>query len=126
MNYIVFVGDKPSSKNASKQVPFVGTQSYKTLLSWIWTLNVDVTDVMLTNKDSIPLWFMCADDESRLHRHTYIALGNEAAKVLDEHKLSYFKLPHPSGRNRKLNDPKFIDSELSKCYSYLKGLGKCV
>ena len=121
MNYIIFVGDKPSSKNVSSKVPFVGTQSYKTLLSWIWKLDIDITDVMLINKDAIPMWFMAADDESRLHRHTYIALGNEAAKVLSEYKLDHFKLPHPSGRNRKLNDPNFIDSELAECYDYLKG-----
>jgi hypothetical protein len=99
----------------------VGTQSYRTLLEWIWKLDIDITNVMLTNKDQIPMWFMAADDESRLHRHTYIALGNEAAKVLDKHKLSYFKLPHPSPRNRKLNNEDFIDSELAECYDYLKG-----
>ena len=120
MRYIIFVGDKPSSKNISQSVPFVGTQSYKVLLQWIWELDIDITNVMLVNKESIGLWFMAADDESRLHRHIYVALGNEAAKELDKYKLSHFKLPHPSPKNRKLNDKQYVDSELQKCYKYLK------
>lgn len=123
MNYLIFVGDKPSSKNVSPSVPFVGTQSYKVLLDWIFRMNIDITNVMLVNKDQIPMWFLAADDETRLHRHTYVALGNEAEKVLKDQKLTYFKLPHPSGRNRLLNDKSFIDSELKKCYDYLKGRG---
>jgi hypothetical protein len=31
----VFVGDKPSSKNLDKTIPFVGTPSHKTLMKWI-------------------------------------------------------------------------------------------
>lgn len=121
MNYIIFVGDKPSSKNVSDKIPFVGTQSYKTLLNWIWKMDIDVTDVMIVNKSSIPAWFLVADDESRLYRHTYVALGNEAAKILQEYKLDHFKLPHPSGLNRQINDKAFIDSELEKCKNYIRG-----
>jgi uracil-DNA glycosylase len=120
MRYIVFVGDKPSSKNVSKSVPFVGTQSYKNLLEWIWKMDVDITNVMLANREHVDMWFMCADDESRLHRHTYVALGNEASEALQKFKLDHFKLPHPSPRNRQLNDQDFIDSELKKCKDYLK------
>jgi len=48
----------------------------------------------------------------------YVALGNNASRAL--YGIPHFKLPHPSPKNRKLNDKEFIASELQKCYSYLK------
>jgi uracil-DNA glycosylase len=123
--YTIFVGDKPSPKNVSQVIPFVGTQSYKTLLDWIWKMDVDITFVMLANKNQIPVWLMAADDETRIRRHTYVALGNEASKELERLNIQHFKLPHPSGRNRLLNNKKFIDSELEKCKNYIKEKRKC-
>jgi len=49
-----------------------------------------------------------------------VALGNLASKVLTTMGMDHFKLPHPSPKNRKLNNKEFIASELKKCYSYLK------
>jgi len=123
---IVFVGDKPSSKNISPYIPFVGTQSYKRLLEWIWEMDIDISRVKLCNKDFI----------DGTYEDFYIALGNEAEKAIKdtvfcvwnwkkgvemEIKPYYFKLPHPSGLNRKINDKKFIKQELTKCKEWLNG-----
>lgn len=49
-----------------------------------------------------------------------LALGSRVSKILDRAKIKHFKLPHPSGLNRQLNDPKYVNWCLGKCYNYLK------
>ena len=149
---IIFVGDKPSSKNKDPKIPFVGTQSYKRLLEWIWQMNININDVKIVNKDQLFFDFKSAIKsvyfsenarfEYRISDCKFIALDDNSAKVLDAlqvesvilsgfylgeqtvqkyvYKLPYFKLPHPSGRNFKLNDKKFIDSKLKECETWLK------
>jgi hypothetical protein len=46
---IMFVGDEPSKKNKDPKVPFVGTKSYLTLLTWIYRMDLDVSDLILRN-----------------------------------------------------------------------------
>ena len=48
-----------------------------------------------------------------------IALGNFASGALDLVSVSHFKLPHPSGLNRMINDPERIRERLEACKSYL-------
>lgn len=122
---IVFVGDKPSDKNIDPNIPFVGTQSYKTLLNWIWEMDIDISQVRLCNKDFI----------NGTYEDWFIALGNEAEKALKAKKFyvwnhikeaeeiiepQIFKLPHPSGLNRKLNDKDYVTKILSDCKYWLK------
>lgn len=47
-----------------------------------------------------------------------IALGNNASKALEN--IAHFKLPHPSGRNRQINDKAFIDQRLADCIKYIQ------
>lgn len=49
-----------------------------------------------------------------------VALGNTASHALRKLKLPHFKLPHPSPRNRQLNDPADIQNRLEKCREYVK------
>lgn len=58
------------------------------------------------------------------HDRTFVALGNNASRVLENMEIPHFKLPHPSPRNRMLNNKKLIASELKKCYLYLKEQNK--
>ena len=51
----------------------------------------------------------------------YVALGNVASGALRRLGLDHFKLPHPSGRNRLLNDPSFIREQLEACRAYVNG-----
>ena len=46
---IYFIGDKPSKKNIDKNVAFVGTRSYKTLLDWIYRMNLNINKICLFN-----------------------------------------------------------------------------
>lgn len=126
---IIFVGDQPSSKNVDPNIPFVGTQSYKRLLEWIWEMDVDINNVHLCNKDQFEHNYLTgdlyisnlnSDLPARASVCKIVVLGNQAEdKVCETSTLDYFKLPHPSGRNRKINDKKFIKKELKKCKEWL-------
>lgn len=107
---IVFVGEKPSKKNKDPNVPFVGTKSYRTLLGWIADMDINISDVKLENVSNL---------ESINTKYTYIALGDIAYQKLSKFPVKLYKLPHPSGLNRKLNDKKWLKNELKVCRKWL-------
>ena len=125
---IIFVGDKPSSKNIDPDIPFVGTQSYKKLLEWIGEMDINIMDVKLTNQDQIKI---VERNSETIHPKIYdrfmenaetdkfIALGNIASGKLNKVGIEHFKLPHPSGLNRKINDKKYIKDQLKLCKEYI-------
>ena len=116
---IIFVGDRPSRDNTDLDVAFVGTESGERLFKWIeyldiytyQALNVYTIDSKVDTKNCMYL---------RKHNGaTIVALGNNASNVLKKLEIKHFKLPHPSGRNRKLNDKNYVASELQKCREWL-------
>ena len=126
---IFFVGDKPSKQNKDPGIAFVGTKSYKVLMDWIVKMDISVTDVVLVNKDQVkPYNFPGAwefttktfsGDINPEYGDVVIALGNKASEYLSSIELSHFKLPHPSGRNRKINDKQWLNKELKQCKEWL-------
>ena len=48
-----------------------------------------------------------------------LALGNFPSSALDKINVSHYKLPHPSGLNRKLNDKHYELSMLKDLRNYL-------
>lgn len=119
---VIFVGDKPSRLNENPMIPFIGTPSWKMLLKWIKKL--EVSSYHVANSFS-PMDMVNVECHNR-NGNLFVALGNEASERLDRVGIQHFKLPHPSPRNRKLNDKEFVDRQLKECYDYLKGMGKCV
>lgn len=113
---VIFVGDKPSRSNIDPEVAFVGTRSYKTLLSWIADMDVDVYVTMFINTT-----------DELFHNYVsgyvttgkVVALGEAASEALDAVGVIHFTLPHPSGRNRKLNDKKALKEQLKACKAYI-------
>lgn len=116
---VMFVGDEPSSKNHMPEVAFVGTKSYEVLKSWIirfWPIGVTLENSHNAKSlKAIRYYYNLG--------YRVVALGNKASERLTKMNIEHFKLPHPSGRNRKLNDKKFIDLELEKCKNYLRRNG---
>lgn len=49
-----------------------------------------------------------------------LAWGGLPSDVLSKMGVDHFKLPHPSPRNRQLNDPEFVRSKLEECRRYLQ------
>jgi uracil-DNA glycosylase len=110
---ILFVGDCPSAKNISVEVAFVGTKSHKILLDWIEKLGCNHYEITNShNEEQLTKIKNSGADK-------IIALGNLASARLDKLNLSHFKLPHPSGRNRLLNNKQFINEKLIDAKIYL-------
>lgn len=64
-------------------------------------------------------------DYKRLRAITFgydkiIALGGYASSALNRIEVSHFKMPHPSPRNRLLNDKSYEYNILNECEEYLK------
>jgi len=113
MTKVVFVGDAPTKDNVDLSVPFVGTKSLKTLVDWIRVIQ---PDYYLTYNS----WHQTdINTVYRLYSAGFkvVALGSTASKRLAE--VPHFRLPHPSGLNRKNNDKEFLQTALDDCRSYV-------
>ena len=113
---IYFIGDKPSKKNIDKNVAFVGTRSYKTLLDWIYRMNLSLNSICLFNHAR---FIQTNDDRIMTDFDVVIALGNEASNALTKENIPHLKIPHPSGKNYLLNDKKAVDKFLKQCKDYI-------
>lgn len=115
---ILFIGDEPSSRNVSPDVPFVGTASYKRLLRWIGELDLDISKITLKNSGYITLY----NNPDKI-----VFLGNKAAQNTKIFRPGVFDTPipnfkiidHPSPRNRKFNDPKYEAKMLKELKKWL-------
>lgn len=120
---IYFVADKPTKENLSLTVPLVGTSSYRTLLKWCGDMDVDVSRVRMYNQSDKPFEGMSGisvNTAIEINHIKVIALGNAAKKYLLKVGIKeFFILPHPSGRNRKLNDKDFVKKTLEQCRDYI-------
>ena len=96
---IYFIGDKPSKKNTDKNVAFVGTRSYKTLLDWIYRMNLSINSICLFNHAR---FIETNNDRTWSSFDVVIALGNEASNALT-----------------KENIKKNVDKFLKECKDYI-------
>ena len=126
---VLFIGDKPS-KRTDPNKAFKGAACEKRLTRWI---------EKVTLKAGLAGWLIdpiCREEYELINRvdkdaiyktmeyyiqdWPIITLGNEAEKFLLSLSIySYSKLPHPSGKNRQINDLKLINSSLKSCRSYI-------
>jgi len=114
---ILVVGINPANKSKS--------QTLKKLNRWMDTLNVDHYSFMncIPTKGS---YSFDQVDYSLIQQYLMgneyykvIALGGFSSSVLSKIKVKHFKLPHPSPRNRKLNDKSFEIKILEECKKYI-------
>ncbi len=110
---ILFVGDRPS-KYTDPDHPFKGARCEPKLLSWIKQLSIDKYRII----NRVDPDFEIVIFVQMVNERPIIALGNNASKALKHYK--HFKLPHPSGRNRKLNDKEYEISILKQCKEWLE------
>jgi uracil-DNA glycosylase len=116
--HIIFVGDKPSKRNLNQNIPFVGTRSYATLLSWIAKMDVSIQNIKIINS---------TDNLAEIDVKSYsvsggavIALGQNAEDYIKQIGITdYFRLPHPSGLNRQINDKTHLRNMLYECKKYI-------
>lgn len=116
MSHVIFVGDAPSAKNTDESVAFIGTPSHTTLVKWIEAMGIELyalenshTDVLLMQTYHDQLYDGCV----------IVALGNKASERLNLVHIPHFKLPHPSPKNRKLNNKTYVEEQLRLCKGYI-------
>lgn len=112
---VLFVGDKPSRLNNDPEVAFVGTPSFKKLLEWVNYL--DLKEFAMVNSEP--------KDYLKIRKHykegyILVALGVKAGVVLTTLGYPNFILPHPSPKNRKLNNPAYVETKLTQCKKFLE------
>lgn len=115
---VTFIGDKPSKKNTDQNIAFEGTLSGKNLDKWISYLGLNPkTQVIKINSidDTLELHIL----SSYLYQDVVVTLGKESLNrvqaIINKYNiknLRLFELPHPSPRNRKLNDKESINLQL--------------
>lgn len=124
---IIFVGDKPSPRMKPGDFPFEGAACQKRLNNWLGELQLyrcmvvdayhsGAPQVQLINQSDL------TDMEFLLNYSSvdkFVAFGNNASNRLKSLDIPHFKLPHPSGRNRQINDKEFIKNKLEECSDWL-------
>ncbi len=121
---VYIVADQPSNANLSPSVPLVGTDSYKTLLRWCGEMDVDVSRVRFYNQNDGPfdngMSRATLNQAVKLGQIKVLALGQKASGYLNKVGVDeYFVLPHPSGKNRLLNDKEYVAHKLGACRKYI-------
>jgi len=116
---IIFVGDKPSPRMKPGAKPFEGAACEPRLRSWIqYVLKPKDKSIESTTYEILNQINQFRGQQLDPH-HKWIALGNSAAEYLKQGNVPFFKLPHPSGRNRQINDKEFIAKKLEECRQWL-------
>ena len=113
MDKVIIVGQNPSSVEKS------GT--FRKLNQWTaeWKLNSGY-DFMNCSEEYGQKYTIDYDSLKVTSKYDkVIALGNVASNSLKKLNIDHFKMPHPSGLNRQLNDKEFEKTKIKECYNYL-------
>lgn len=114
---ILFVGDKPSAKMKPGARPFEGAACEKRVREWILSLmSSDPFYLVINRTDENLLHYLSS---AVIYKHPIVSFGNIAYNRLRKLGYESFKLPHPSGRNRQINNKKFINQKLKECKQWL-------
>lgn len=126
---IVFIGSNPSIQSQSDFAFFMDTQSGKTLRGWTEGL---YAEFLYTNVSSIktennrPLTKTEINEALPCLRESIksngpcklVALGKTAHTALTLLRLDHLEMPHPSGLNRKLNDPEYKAQKIKELAAF--------
>lgn len=120
---ILFIGSNPSTASDIDAAFHGSTKSSKILTEWTKGLvgtKVHMNVVNQKTENNRPLKASeirgsldsLARDISSIEPTRIVALGKTAAKALTLLHLAFYEMPHPSGRNRLLNDPKYVEEKV--------------
>lgn len=127
---VILVGSNPSTSSPDCSAFHPDTKSRKALDGWLEGIDaefkyVNISDSKLASNRPLnnveiqnhleSLKVKIADGEK------VIAVGNTADKALNVLKRDHVKVPHPSGRNRILNDSNEIVKIKEKLRNYING-----
>jgi hypothetical protein len=110
---VLIVGDQPRVDKGTT-IPFDKAVSKARLESWLRELGIE--EYVICNRVDADI-----EERARTHEGPIIALGEKASSRLKKIRPKHYRLPHPSGRNRLLNDPLFELFVLEDCRKWLGG-----
>lgn len=113
MAYVLFVGDEPSKKNTHPSVPFAGAACHKRLVKWLSFLQPKYYHCINSNTEEQ----LEAAASLEASGFRVVALGNKASERLC--RIPHIVLPHPSPKNRALNDSEAESDALKEAYYYI-------
>jgi uracil-DNA glycosylase len=137
----ILLGSNPSQSSPDSSPFHVSTRSR--IIIDRWFEGIDATDRVFLNVSDKPkegnkpltskeiaeeIWpLMC-----KLEKYPnafIITLGKTPARAMTIIKgmgygYNFFEMPHPSGRNRLLNDPKYIEEKIKKLQEFLGASSK--
>jgi len=127
---VAFVGSNPSECNPDPNIAFVGTRSYSVLSKWLDRLLrkedtavfFNVSNVITKRKLRVREYQLDILQQNLRPFKRVVALGETAADALTKLKISHFPLPHPSPRNRVLNNKKALAQSLGLCKTWIYGV----
>lgn len=118
---VLVIGMNPSTKPTLKGKP---NATFKKLESWMSQVGVqhfsfcNTFDTPCEAKfDKVDKWRLI---ELSTHSDKVIALGGFVSMTLNKLGIDHFKMPHPSPRNRLLNDKDYEKNMIKQCRKFLK------
>jgi hypothetical protein len=118
-NDILILGQCPSSNTKPNK-----NGTYSRLCKWLESVNVHAFAFHNVIPDKINSYDIKDVQVKKLYsvtqgRKKIIALGGFVERVCKKHGIPYYKIDHPSPRNRNLNDPKYEEQMLKRLRDYL-------
>lgn len=131
---ILFVGSNPSNSSMTDSAFHGSTKSSQILSGWVAEIKGLKVHVNVLNKktdNNRPLKTseikanleQLASNVNGIKPDRIVALGKTAAKALTLLHLAFYEMPHPSGRNRKLNDKNYEAQKVKGLVEYCSQLG---
>src|SRR5271165_5389735 len=131
---ILFIGSNPSRRSKSVVPFYEDTGSNKVLTKWCSQLEAGTIESLhywnVTHQptpgnrplktceihDALPKLLKSIDE---ICPDKIVTLGKTAEKALQLLNVEHYPMPHPSGRNRLLNDPKYVEEKINGLKGYL-------
>jgi hypothetical protein len=127
----VLIGSNPSNQSPDCSPFHMSTRSRTVVDAWFKGIDTEIIymnicdlkmpgNKPLTRKqitESIP------DLKNKLLEYPYakvVTVGKAATTALTLLRVPHFEMPHPSGANRLLNDPKYVEEKIKKLKFYLE------
>lgn len=141
---IVFIGSNPSQRSQSVVPFYYNTKSMTILNKWIERMhegaNIRLESVHFLNVSNYPTVGNrplkmseirmeipgLSNRISSIIPDKIIALGKTAETALTLLGVPHYAMPHPSGLNRKLNDPAYVEEKINGLKSYLSNTAQRV
>lgn len=126
---VMVVGSNPSRSQPNPKLPFFGSRSLAILLYWLEALGcqhahlTNVSDQVTPENRPLKVSEYQLDrlkaEIDRENPTAIITVGKTADHALKKLGVDHYPLPHPSGRNRLLNDPDYVRERLEECQYWL-------